>query len=133
MVRECPNISLVVEDPTTGTVDCCFEHECQIPMLTPVLPGTTPDSRVPGKQCSGPPTGRWSGMEVVHERCAGLDVSKRDVKVCVRSPGKRRGSYAKSVSTFGSVTAEISDSNAGTLATGERLPYPFGILRSRRA
>lgn len=46
-------------------------------------------------------------MEVVHERCAGLDVSKRDVKVCVRSPGKRRGSYAKSVSTFGSVTAEI--------------------------
>lgn len=46
-------------------------------------------------------------MEVVHERCAGLDVSKRDVKVCVRSPGKRCGSYAKSVSTFGSVTAEI--------------------------
>jgi len=46
-------------------------------------------------------------MEVVHERCAGLDVSKRDVKVCVRSPGKRRGSYTKSVSTFGSVTAEI--------------------------
>ena len=46
-------------------------------------------------------------MEVVHERCAGLDVSKRDVKVCMRSPGKGRGSYAKSVSTFGSVTAEI--------------------------
>jgi hypothetical protein len=23
-------------------------------------------------------------MEVVHPRCAGLDVSKRDVKVCVR-------------------------------------------------
>lgn len=46
-------------------------------------------------------------MEVVHQRCAGLDVSKRDVKVCVRAPGKRRGSYAKPVSTFGSVTAEI--------------------------
>ena len=46
-------------------------------------------------------------MEVVHQRCAGLDVSKRDVKVCVRAPGKRRGSYVKSVSTFGSVTAEI--------------------------
>ncbi len=46
-------------------------------------------------------------MEVVHERCAGMDVSKRDVKVCVRSPGKRRGSYAKAVTTFGSVTAEI--------------------------
>jgi len=46
-------------------------------------------------------------MDVVHQWCAGLDVSKRDVKVCVRSPGKRRGSYAKPVSTFGAVTAEI--------------------------
>jgi transposase len=46
-------------------------------------------------------------MEVVHERCAGLDVSKRDVKVCVRAPGKRRGSYVKPVSSFGSVTAEV--------------------------
>ena len=46
-------------------------------------------------------------MEVVHERCAGMDVSKRDAKVFVRSPGKRRGSYAKAVTTFGSVTAEI--------------------------
>lgn len=46
-------------------------------------------------------------MEVVHERCAGLDVSKRDAKVCVRAPGKRPGSYVKPVSTFGSVTAEI--------------------------
>ncbi len=26
-------------------------------------------------------------MEVVHSRCAGLDVSKRDVKVCVRLVG----------------------------------------------
>ena len=46
-------------------------------------------------------------MEVVHQRCAGLDVSKRDVKVCLRVPGKRRGSYVKPVSTFGSVTGEI--------------------------
>jgi transposase len=38
---------------------------------------------------------------------APLDVSKRDVKVCVRAPGKRQGSYVKPVSTFGSVTAEI--------------------------
>src|SRR5450631_3549935 len=46
-------------------------------------------------------------MEVVHERCAGLDVSKRDVKVCVRAPSKRRGSYVKPVRSFGSVTAEV--------------------------
>jgi transposase len=31
-------------------------------------------------------------MEVVHEWCAGLDVSKRDVKACVRASGKRQGS-----------------------------------------
>jgi transposase len=76
-------------------------------MLIPVLPGTTPASRVRATVFGPANRKGWSSMEVVHERCAGLDVSKRDVKVCVRSPGKRRGSYAKSVSTFGSVTAEI--------------------------
>ena len=30
-------------------------------------------------------------MEVVHPRCAGIDVSKRDAKVCVRVPGHGRG------------------------------------------
>ena len=62
-----------------------------------------------GPQCGFSASGR-KGIErhgVVHERCAGMDVSKRDVKVCVRSPGKRRGSYAKAVITFGSLTAEI--------------------------
>jgi len=46
-------------------------------------------------------------MEVVHQRCAGLDVSKRDAKVCVRSPGRRPGSYLKPVTTFSSVTEDI--------------------------
>ena len=46
-------------------------------------------------------------MEVVHQRCAGLDVSKRDAKVCVRSPGRRPGSYVKPVTTFSSVTEDI--------------------------
>src|SRR5674476_110786 len=26
-------------------------------------------------------------MEVLHQRCAGMDISKRDAKVCVRTPG----------------------------------------------
>ena len=46
-------------------------------------------------------------MEVVHQRCAGMDVSKRDAKVCLRCPGRRAGSYAKTITTFGSVTAEV--------------------------
>jgi hypothetical protein len=27
------------------------------------------------------------GMEVVHPRCAGMDISKKDAKVCVRVAG----------------------------------------------
>jgi len=30
-------------------------------------------------------------MELVHPRCARLDVSKRDAKVCVRIAGQRGG------------------------------------------
>ena len=46
-------------------------------------------------------------MDVVHDRCAGLDVSKRDAKCCVRiqSPGKAR---AKStVTTWSSMTSQV--------------------------
>jgi transposase len=46
-------------------------------------------------------------MDVVHHRSAGLDGSRRDAEVCLRSPGERRGSHTKQVSTFGSVTGEI--------------------------
>src|SRR5581483_8983127 len=38
--------------------------------------------------CSRPTTGGGAaGMEVLHERCAGIDISKVDVKVCIRVPG----------------------------------------------
>ena len=44
-------------------------------------------------------------MDVVHPRCAGVDVSKRDAKVCVRIAGTGR---AKStVTTWGSVTNQV--------------------------
>jgi transposase len=36
-----------------------------------------------------------------------MDVSKRDAKICLRFPGRRAGSYAKTTSTFGSVTTEV--------------------------
>jgi transposase len=71
-----------------------------------------PSSRpLPGRRhwpLEGPAAvGKGRGMEVVHARCAGLDVSKRNAKVCVRIPGRRAGSYVKPVTTFGSVTADI--------------------------
>jgi transposase len=46
-------------------------------------------------------------MDVVHPRCAGVDVSKRDAKVCVRVASTGRGKAASTVTTWGSVTNQI--------------------------
>ncbi|MCX4762434.1 IS110 family transposase [Streptomyces sp. NBC_01275] len=45
-------------------------------------------------------------MDVVHERCAGIDIGKADVKVCVRvpGPGKRR---RKEIRTFLTMTSDL--------------------------
>lgn len=46
-------------------------------------------------------------MDIVHERAAGMDISKRDAKVCIRVPGSRAGTFTKSVTTYGATTNEI--------------------------
>ncbi|TAM66482.1 MAG: IS110 family transposase [Microbacteriaceae bacterium] len=46
-------------------------------------------------------------MDVVHERAVGIDISKRDAKVCVRVPGKKAGTFTSTVTTWGSTTAQI--------------------------
>jgi transposase len=46
-------------------------------------------------------------MEIVHERCAALDVSKADVKVCVRTPSRQRGRRHTEVRTFASTTNHL--------------------------
>lgn len=46
-------------------------------------------------------------MDVVHERAAGMDISKRDAKVAVRLPGKRAGTFTTSVTTWGSTVGQI--------------------------
>ncbi|HEY0690330.1 MAG TPA: IS110 family transposase, partial [Kribbella sp.] len=46
-------------------------------------------------------------MEVVHARCAGLDISKRDAKVCVRIAGAGRRKTVETVTTWGSMTSQI--------------------------
>ena len=51
-------------------------------------------------------------VEVLHERCAGMDVSKRDVKVCVRVPSGRPGRYLNEVTTYGSMTEQILELRA---------------------
>jgi transposase len=47
-------------------------------------------------------------MDVLHERCAGIDISKRDAKVCVRAPSPRRkGTFTSRTTTFGATTNAI--------------------------
>ncbi|MEU6497750.1 IS110 family transposase [Streptomyces sp. NPDC046984] len=49
-------------------------------------------------------------MDVLHERCAGIDISKRDAKVCVRTPSARRkGTFTNQTVTFGATTNAILD------------------------
>ncbi|MCE7483772.1 IS110 family transposase [Microbacterium profundi] len=46
-------------------------------------------------------------MDVVHERAAGMDISKRDAKVAIRVPGKRAGTFTTSVTTWGATTGQV--------------------------
>lgn len=51
--------------------------------------------------------GREKLMEIVHPRCAGIDVSKRDAKVCVRVAGSAGRARKSTVTTWGSVTSQV--------------------------
>lgn len=46
-------------------------------------------------------------VEVVHPRCAGIDISKRDAKVCVRIQGGRGRKTSSTVTTWGAMTNEV--------------------------
>ena len=46
-------------------------------------------------------------MDVIHPRCAGLDISKKDAKVCVRIAGSGPGRAVETVATWGSTTNQI--------------------------
>ena len=46
-------------------------------------------------------------MDVVHPRCAGIDCSKKDAKVCVRIQGTGRKRASSTVTTWGATTSQI--------------------------
>jgi transposase len=46
-------------------------------------------------------------MDVVHPRCAGIDCSKKDAKVCVRTAGQGRKRASSTVTTWGATTSQI--------------------------
>jgi hypothetical protein len=49
-------------------------------------------------------------VDILHERCAGLDISKKDAKVCVRTPNaRRRGTFTTETTTWAWTTEAILD------------------------
>lgn len=46
-------------------------------------------------------------MDLIHERAAGIDISKRDAKVAIRAPGKRAGTFTTTVTTWGATTNQV--------------------------
>lgn len=46
-------------------------------------------------------------MDVMHPRCAGIDCSKKDAKVCIRVQGQGRRATAATVTTWGATTSQI--------------------------
>ncbi|NJC21811.1 transposase [Arthrobacter pigmenti] len=46
-------------------------------------------------------------MDIVHDRAVGMDISKRDAKVCLRVPGKRAGTFTTTVTSWGATTSQI--------------------------
>src|SRR6266699_6604728 len=58
-------------------------------------------STSPGRPCAG-----GSVMEVVHERCCGLDIHKKLIVACAVTPGNG-GLPRRHVRTFGTMTDEL--------------------------
>lgn len=48
-------------------------------------------------------------MEIIHPRCAGIDVSKKDAKVCIRIQGRGAKPTTSTVTTWTAMTARILD------------------------
>jgi transposase len=57
-------------------------------------------------------------MDVIIERCAGLDVHKRTVAACVRSPGTGRTRRRSQTKTFGTFEHELAELRAWLLSEG---------------
>jgi transposase len=49
-------------------------------------------------------------MEVLHERCAALDIGKKDLKACVRAPNpNRKHSRRQEIRTFATTTNALGE------------------------
>lgn len=100
MLPVSPQISLRVESTPCprGPWNVAVEHECQN-SVHPPLPETHP--------IVNPVERWWVWMDVVHPRCAGIECSKKDAKVCVRIQGQGRRQASSTVTTWGATTSQI--------------------------
>src|SRR5680860_600195 len=89
----------MVVEGATGTVDWCLRARASDFRISLPSPRRTPMMVRRGKQVVV--------MEIVHARCAGLDVSKRDAKVCVRVAGAGRRKTVETVTTWASMTNQV--------------------------
>jgi transposase len=48
-----------------------------------------------------------TAVDLMHPRCAGIEVSKRDAKVCVRVAGRGRAGATSRVTTWGSFASQV--------------------------
>jgi len=69
-----------------------------------VLAEVPPDRRREAKVASG--AGKGTGMEVMFDRVAGLDVGKETVTVCLRTPGPKGRRHAET-RTFKTTTGSL--------------------------
>ncbi|MEV6679649.1 IS110 family transposase [Streptomyces erythrochromogenes] len=61
-------------------------------------------------------------MDILHERCAGMDISKKDAKVCVRTPStRRRGTFTTETTTWGATTKAVLELREHLLAANVSL------------
>src|SRR5215213_7866930 len=99
MLPVSPQFSLRVESLfPRGPWNVAVEHECQN-SVSPRSPRNTP--------FVNPVEGWWFRMDVVHPRCAGIDCSKKDAKVCVRIQGTGGKRASSTVRTWGATTSQI--------------------------
>src|ERR1035437_5111703 len=84
---------------STGTVDCC-RKSTRVRLLS--YPCPPRDGRQPNVSSR-----RVRVMELLHPRWAGIDISKRDAKVCVRIAGSGRRRAAETVTTWSSMTNQV--------------------------
>lgn len=60
-------------------------------------------------------------MEVIHSRCAGVDISKKDAKVCVRVQGRGPAPTKSTVTTHSSMAGSILELKERLMAQGVTL------------